>query len=164
MEQNEQTGKIKIYLLIILGLLAVLVMRLVIVQIFNSDQYQTRARDNRVRLLPIKATRGEIYAADGTVLAGNELVYTVNVSAKDMKKDDNAIRRLVEILGEYYDDVTEDSVKELLDNMALQEYQSAVIKRKVPWDLIVKLEENRKDMPGLEIGNADSQSTDYPIV
>ncbi len=152
MEQNEQTGKIRIYLFIILGLLAVLVMRLVIVQIFNSDQYQTRARDNRVRLLPIKATRGEIYAADGTVLAGNELVYTVNVSAKDIKRDENAVRRLVEILGEYYDDVTEESVQELLDNMTQQEFQSTVIKRKVPWDLIVKLEENRKDIPGLEIG------------
>ncbi len=151
MEQNEQANKIRTYLFVIFGLLGILIIRLAIVQLLQSDQYQTQASDNRIRLLPIKGTRGEIYASDGTVLAGNELVYTVSLSPSAIQEDPDAIRKLAEIMGEFYPELTQESIQELLDSMSLQDYETAVIRREVPWDLVVRLEENRQYIPGLNI-------------
>ncbi|MDD3363703.1 MAG: penicillin-binding protein 2, partial [Syntrophomonas sp.] len=80
MKQLELKTKLKIYAYISIGLLAVLCLRLAVVQLFYSDEYQTKAKENRIRLVSIKAPRGEIYDRNGETLAANQLVYTLSLT------------------------------------------------------------------------------------
>lgn len=151
MEQDKQARKITTYFGMILALFFILILRLAVVQIMENDQYQIRASDNRIRLLPMKAARGEIYMADGVKAAGNELVYTVRLNRADTAPDDAEIERLASILREFDPEITADSVRLFVENANLKEDGSVVVCRNVPWELVVRLEENRQNIPGLSI-------------
>ena len=75
-----------------------LCLRLMVIQLFDNERYQAQAKENRIRLVSIKAPRGEIYANSGETLAANELVYTLNLSLVDNQIDEAVLNRLVEAL------------------------------------------------------------------
>lgn len=151
MEQGNFKLVIKIYAYIIIVLLILLGLRLAVVQLFHNDVYQTKAKDNRIRLLPVKATRGEIVTSDGVVLANNELVYTLSLTYISRDRQDEVIEMLVSILGSKYPQVTADFIKEKFESSKYRLYEPVVILRDLSWDMVVKLEEKRQDIPGLNI-------------
>ncbi len=61
------------------ALIAVLVGRLVYLQLVHHDHYTTLARDNRLKVLPIPPTRGLIYSGDGVLLAENRASFALEV-------------------------------------------------------------------------------------
>ena len=151
MKAAELRSKLKIYSYVVIALLAILGIRLAVVQLFYNEVYQTQAKDNRIRLVSIKAPRGEIYTADGSVLAANELVYTLSLSYLGVSNQEHILQRLVEILYPYYPDLT---VAELQKKIEVQKYrlfEPVVIARDIPWNLVVELEENRRELPGVAI-------------
>jgi penicillin-binding protein 2 len=111
---------IKVYSYIIITLLAILVVRLAIIQIFKNDIYQTQAKENRIRLLTIKAPRGEIYAKDGTVLAANKLVYTLSLSALEAIEQEQVFEELEGIVKDYYPEVTAEYIQEKVNRQKSQ--------------------------------------------
>ena len=74
MKTDELNQKLKIYSYIVIALMVVLCLRLTVIQLFDNERYQAQAKENRLRLVSIKAPRGEIYANSGETLAANELV------------------------------------------------------------------------------------------
>lgn len=149
--QFKMKMKMKIYMYFIIALLCVLGMKLAIVQIYHTDLYQTKARENRIRLVPRQASRGEIYDRNGQVLAANELVYTLSLTYLDDSNQDVMIKKLTRLLKPFYPELTSKIIK---DKIILQQYrlfEPVVIMRDIPWDLVVKMEENRKQLPGIII-------------
>jgi Cell division protein FtsI/penicillin-binding protein 2 len=150
MRPNDMSFKLKVYAGIAIGLMAVLCIRLAIVQLFYSDMYKTKAKENKVRLVSIKAPRGEIYDRNGDTLAANELVYIVSLTPGQNGQDD-LVQRLAAILQPYYPEVTVDVIKEKLDLGKYRLYEPVVLVRDIPWELVVKLEEDRQNLPGVTI-------------
>jgi len=151
MRQGDLNFRLKIYAGVVIGLLAVLCFKLVIVQLFYSDIYQTKAKENRIRLVSIKAPRGEIYDRNGDTLAANQLVYTLSLTNPEGNVQDQLVERLVNILQAKYPEVTTTFIK---DKIALQKFrlfEPVIIMRDIPWDLVVKIEENRQSLPGVAI-------------
>ncbi|HZK44147.1 MAG TPA: penicillin-binding transpeptidase domain-containing protein [Syntrophomonadaceae bacterium] len=142
---------IKIYTWIIIALLAVLCIRLAIVQLFYNDIYQTQAKENSLRLVSIKPPRGEIYASQDEILAANELVYTLNFSPVGVQNQEEVITKLVEKVNKYYPNLSVESIIEKVEMQQIRLYESVVIMRDISWDLVVELEENRQDYPGVNI-------------
>jgi len=97
--------RLKVYSYIVIALLAVLCIRLAVVQLFHQQAYQTQAKENRIRLVAVKAPRGEIYARDGEILANNELVYTLSLSYLGLKGQDNVEDNLAQLLQSYYPEI-----------------------------------------------------------
>ncbi len=137
-----------------LALLMIIVVRLAVVQIFQSDMYQIKAKENRVRLVPIKAPRGEIVMRDGEVLAGNELVYTINMVCTDIPDDDRdeIIRKLVDLISPYDPELTVDAVNKMIKAQSYKLYDPIVVARDLPWECVVKVEEKRDVLPGISTG------------
>jgi len=151
MNAGKQKQNLKIYMYFIIALLGLLCLKLAVVQIFNTDLYQTKARDNRVRLVPIRASRGEIYDRNGQVLAANELVYTLSLTYLGDNNQDAMIKKLTDLLKPYYPEVTSAAIKDKIKLQQYRLYEPVIIMRDVPWDLVVKMEENRQDLPGVTI-------------
>ena len=80
-------------------LLAGLVGRLVWLMVFRSDYYAQKADELHERERDIKAARGRIMDANGTVLAANKTVCTISVIHSQLKEPEKVIAMLVKELG-----------------------------------------------------------------
>lgn len=151
MKTDELNQKLKIFSYIVLALMVALCLRLMVIQLFDNERYQAQAKENRIRLVSIKAPRGEIYANSGETLAANELVYTLNLSLVDNQIDEAVLNRLVEALRDYYPDITRDVIEEKIEGQKYRLFEPITLIRDIPWELVVKLEENRQDLVGVNI-------------
>lgn len=142
---------LKIYSCIVIGLLTILCIRLAFVQLLQNDVYQTKAKENRIRLVTMKAPRGEIYTRDGQVLAANELVYTLSLSYLGVQNQDVVFEKLAGIIDDYYPEVTLKYIKDKIELQKFRLFEPVTIMRDIPWELVVKLEENRQYLPGVDV-------------
>lgn len=65
MKRSNLKTRLKVYSYCVIALLALLCVRLAFVQIFLNQQFQTQAKDNRVRLVPVKALEGKYMPPTG---------------------------------------------------------------------------------------------------
>ncbi|MGE5391530.1 MAG: penicillin-binding transpeptidase domain-containing protein [Deltaproteobacteria bacterium] len=151
MNTSDLKIKLKAYGYFVIALLVILGLRLAMVQLFFNDEYQTQAKDNRVRLVPVKAPRGEIYAADGSVLAANELVYTLSLSYLDNVDRTALVDKLVFMLKPYYPDIDRKTIMDKIELQKFRLFEPVVVMRDIPWELVVQIEEKRQDLPGVEV-------------
>lgn len=151
MKAEQLKHRLKLVSGIAIGLLAILLIKLAIVQLFYNDSYQTQAKENSIRLVAIKAPRGEIYTSNGEVLATNELVYNLSLNTLGIKNKDQMINRLVKILAEEYPEITAEVIEEKVDLQKDRLFELVTIVRDIPWELVVALEESRHELPGVTI-------------
>ncbi len=151
MKADELNKKLKVYAYIVILLLTLLSVRLAVVQLFNNETYQTQAKENRIRLLPIKAPRGEIYANGGEVLATNEIVYSLSLTYLGVNNQETVIDNLLIIINEYYPEITREFIEEKVELQQYRLYEPITLIHDISWELVVKLEENRQMLPGVSI-------------
>ncbi|MBE6600041.1 MAG: PASTA domain-containing protein [Ruminococcaceae bacterium] len=107
--------------MIITALFLVLVLRILVIQTFKYDVYQSKVINQMTTELTVKAKRGNIYDRNGNILATDMTAYNLIISPKaiqyagSLRTDDLDQVSLVaegisEMLGEeYYDSVVENS-------------------------------------------------------
>ncbi|MDX6693088.1 MAG: penicillin-binding protein 2 [Blastocatellia bacterium] len=87
-EDDSQNLRVRLRIIqtLALLLLAVLGVRLYVLQVVNGRHYAERAENQRIRLLPIPAPRGVIFDRTGKrVLVDSRPIYNVIMSREDMK-------------------------------------------------------------------------------
>jgi len=151
MKPDEVKPRFKLYSYMLIALLSVLLVRLAVVQLLHNTEYQAKAKENRVRLVPIKAPRGEIYDRDGQVLAANELVYTLSLNYTAMSDQNEVVARLVSLLQPSYPEVTEQLINEKINLQKFRLFEPVILLRDIPWELVVQLEERRQELPGVMV-------------
>ena len=82
---------------IIIAIFLVLMGRLAWLQLVETDIYKTRAESNRMRLVPISATRGNIITSDGVTVATDTLL-SGYYYLSGLKNQDQVVNKLAEIL------------------------------------------------------------------
>ena len=78
-------------------LFALLIGRLVWLQVVQYDYFTELSQGNRVRIEPIPAPRGTIYDRNGEILAENRPAYQLELVREQVPDLDATLRRLVEI-------------------------------------------------------------------
>lgn len=91
--------KIMIMFLAVLFMMMFLIGRLVYLMVFCSEYYGQKAQNLHERERDIKAARGRIIDATGTVLATNKSVCTISVIHSQIKEPEKVIAALVKELG-----------------------------------------------------------------
>ncbi len=84
----------------VLLLVAVLIARLVYLQVLSHDHYTTLSRNNRVTILPVPPIRGLIYDRNGVVMAQNLPSFSLEVvpeKVKDLKATIAALKKVITI-------------------------------------------------------------------
>ena len=75
-------------------LVALLLSRLIYLQVINQTHYSTLSENNRVNLLPIAPTRGLIYDRNGIVLAQNQPSFTLTLVPEHIPDLDATLKTL----------------------------------------------------------------------
>lgn len=101
----QQNTKMRLRMRLLAAVLAVgclggLTVRLFVLMLRDPGGYAARAADQQLRGATLPAARGEIYSADGTLLAASETCWTIRAAPREMADDavEPAARALSEIL------------------------------------------------------------------
>lgn len=108
--------KIVLFTVIIVLISVVLGVRLIYLMIFRSEYYGSRADEVQERERYIKAARGEIIDANGTVIAANKTVCTVSVIHSQIKDEEQVINTLSKEL-----EMDSEKVRKLVEKVSVRE-------------------------------------------
>lgn len=140
----EQRSRV---LLLLVGMVfAVLAGRLAQLQLLETERFQTLARENRVRLIPIVAPRGEIFDRQGQKLVGNRPVYTVSLVYLGQSDLRAVVEGLAAILGQ-----SPAEIEAKITERKLRLFEPVKIARGVPMEVVTRIEERREELPGVVI-------------
>src|SRR5829696_7572674 len=81
-------------------MLAVLSVRLYVLQVVRGERYAEIAENQRRRRLPIPAPRGVIFDREGRVIVDSRPIYNVILSREDVKRTGKDLTALIEPLSE----------------------------------------------------------------
>lgn len=127
MQRNKTYNRKKI-LIAFIGIFLVLVtlsVRLVYLMVFCSEYYGQKAENLHERERDIKAARGKIIDAKGTVLATNRTVCTISVIHSQLEDKERVIRVLCQELG-----LPEETVRKRVEkNSSIERVKSNVDKK-----------------------------------
>ena len=151
--------KVNIYIVIVSFLFSILILRLGWLQLVQAELYQTRALENRVRLMPIQAPRGNIMTNDGVVLATDYPTYQVSLTYTPDASNIDVVKNLAELLDD--PELNEEDINALLEEKNTRLYEPIIIKRDIPIESVMKLESHRSELPGIIIDIAPKRTYLY---
>lgn len=124
-----------------------LLLRLWYLQIIKVDDYRAMSENNRLRFLPVAASRGALMDRNGTVMVNNRPSFSLSIIPQEVKDVEGMLDRLASLLK--------------LDRAELQErwektkgrarYYPVVIAVNITQDQVEIVEENRLRLPGVEV-------------
>jgi penicillin-binding protein 2 len=133
--------------LIIIFFIAVIITRLWFLQIHNGGKYQELADNNRVRMLNVTASRGNIMDIEGRTIITNRPSFNIVWVKEDSPDPDEIIKKLSLILNEEIA-VLLKRVRESVDN---PRHIPILLKEDIDWKTLVYIENNHYDLPGVRI-------------
>lgn len=133
--------------LIIIVFIAIIIARLWFLQIHNGPIYREKADNNRVRMLDVIASRGNILDTEGRTIISNRPSFNVVWVKEDSPDPDEIIKKLSLILDEEIA-VLLKRVRESLDN---PRHIPIMLKEDIDWKTLVYIENNHYDLPGVRI-------------
>ncbi|WP_418790744.1 penicillin-binding protein 2 [Phosphitispora sp. TUW77] len=141
--------KIKVFIAFVTIIFVILISRIAYVQLVETERFTTLSEQNRIRPVTIPAKRGEILDSTGKViLAKDRPVYSVSVSwlgIQDQNLDEVA-SSLAPILR-----IDEKEILEKIKDPGIRKFEPIKIAKDVPLEVVTKIEENRAELPGVEI-------------
>ena len=93
-KQNAFAGRVFTVFLITAGLLSLLLVRLAWLMLVKHDEYRTRSDENRIQTMAMAPTRGLVYDRNGTLLAYNRPVFSLDVVAEQVDDMDETLRQI----------------------------------------------------------------------
>ena len=124
--QTRHRGKTALLFVLSSVITAVLLGRLFFLMVYRADHYSSMAEDLHQRERTIKAARGRILDATGTVIADNRTVCTISVIHNQITDPD----RVVQILCRYLD-ISEEAVRKKVETYSSREIISTNVDKEI---------------------------------
>jgi len=124
-----------------------LVIRLWHLQILRADNYQAMSENNRLRFVPVAASRGTIMDRTGKVLVSNRPSFSLAVIPQEVKDKEGLLTALSELLGLDRAEMADRWEK----SRGRAKYYPIVLASNLSRDHVEIVEENRLRLPGVEI-------------
>ena len=147
-EQELFVGRAIMLFALAVILFAILVARMLTLQIVEHETYQLRADNNRTQIQTLAPSRGMIYDRNGRLLADNQTSFSLAIVAERVEDIESLLSAIVEILS--------------LNTQQLERIREELAKRSRPDSAVVILEAlsekqvallavNRHRLPGIEV-------------
>lgn len=135
-------------ILLVLVMTALLMGRLVYLQVIQHEVYSTRSEENRVRVEPLPPTRGLIYDRNNVLLAENRPTYNLTVVRERVDDLDATLSLLVELL-----DLSEEEAAafRVRSRQRQRPFQPALLMSDLDEQQIARLAVNRHRLAGVEV-------------
>lgn len=146
---KEKGTEKRLFVLLTIVVLAVtiLVGRLWYLQLAKGEHYARLADGNRMRQLRLLPPRGEISDRNGEVLVRSKPAFTVSVVPGGLVEEvDTSLALLCELLG-----LSLEELEEALEKGKGFPYEPVRIKQDVQPEVVIAIEENRMNLPGIFI-------------
>ena len=91
MVSKKTEDRLRFFWLIVVGIFCILVVRLGALQLVQASDYRTLSEENRVRIIPVRAPRGEIVDRNGAVLARSKQVFSIQLNRDPNQGDYQAV-------------------------------------------------------------------------
>ena len=124
-----------------------LLIRLWHLQILSADDYHAMSENNRLRFVPVAASRGAILDRTGTVIVSNRPSFSLAVIPQEVTDREALLTLLSNLLGLDRADMAERWDK----NKGRAKYYPIVLAANISRDHVEIVEENRLRLPGIEI-------------
>lgn len=134
-------NRIKWFTRIGLGLIALIIIKLFLLQIISGERYFRLAEMNRIRKVIIPAPRGKIFDRAGRVLADNRQSLSISLIATNC--DSNSLL--------YLSQLTNVPSDEIFKRLAQNRKGKVKIKRDADLLTVQKIEENGASLPGVMV-------------
>ena len=125
----------------------IIVLRLWHLQILNADDYRSMSENNRLRFVPVAASRGAIMDRNANVLVNNRASFSLAVVPQEVTDKDALLTQLASLLSLNRDELLERWEK----GKGRARYYPVVLASNLTHDQVEIAEENRLRMPGVEI-------------
>ncbi len=151
--QPKIKKRLNIFGIVIIFIFLVLTSRLFYLQVLSSQKFSKQAAENRIRINPIEARRGDILDRNGEILVTSQPVYIISIRSVPGQELETVINNLAVFLDD--PELTPQAIKELIDKNPYR-YEATEIKRIAANDpeaqtIIARLEEHRRELPGVVI-------------
>jgi len=148
MSEKTVEKKLKIFQAVILLIFIILCSRVAYIQLVQTQQFKTLSEQNRIRLVPIPAKRGEILDQNGKVLVKDRPVYSVSVAYLGLKDQDaeQVAQKLGSILG-----IDDKEIIDAINDPKVRKFEPIKIAGDVSLEVVTKIEENRAELPGVNV-------------
>ena len=152
MENKEQALRITAYLILTSIIFLALISRLFYLQVIETQQFQQLSESNRTRVISSPARRGDILDKKGKLLATSKPVFSIRYTPDTSNNAEVMAAKLEKLLED--PDITKESIlKTIKENP--RKYVPVEIARlpwgEEGWETVSRLEENRRDLPGISI-------------
>lgn len=128
-------------------LVGLLIARVVYLQIFQHDYYQTRSQDNRMRVEVVPPVRGLIYDHAGKLLANNQPAYRLEIVPEQVKNLNDTIDRLGQIIP-----ISAADKKRFTERkQQTPAFRGTPIRLNLTQRELARFEVNREQFPGVDI-------------
>ena len=84
--------------MLVIAAVAVLVGRMVELQVVDHEHFTTLSRENRVKVVPLPPTRGLIYDRNGVLLAQNRPAYSLEITPEQVDDVEHVLDQLAEVI------------------------------------------------------------------
>ena len=122
----------------------VLVVRLLLIQTAEHEKYYKMSEDNRIRLVPEVAFRGDIYDRYGRVIVENRPSYTISAIPNEIDNIDSISSKLADLVP-----LGKNEIAEKIRSKKFLRYQPIKIARSVSFETVCIIEENADKFPGI---------------
>jgi len=146
-EVRDPSRRLLFLTIAIAALFFILLMRLWYLQIVKVEDYQNLSENNRLRLVPVAASRGTILDRNGEILVDNRPSFSVAVIPQEVTDKDGLLGNLADLLDMDEAELT----KEWDKGKRWSRYQPIILASNITRDQMEILEENRLFLPGLDI-------------
>ena len=78
----------------------VIISRLIFLQVIQYERYKNLSKNNRVNIIPLAPSRGQIYDRNGMIIATNLPAYQINITpekTKNLKETVDNLKKLIDI-------------------------------------------------------------------
>ena len=146
-----------LYIFVVL-LLGALLLRMVQLQVWEYETYQTRSDQNRIQVQPLAPPRGLIFDRHGEVIADNRVISSLSLVTERIDNLARAIQKLSDVVG-----ITPAEISEFEKRLERKRrpYEAIVLREALDEEEIAVLAVNRHQFAGVEITSEQVRSYPY---
>jgi len=138
--------RIRTLKVIISGLFCLTIIALFYVQIVNAPLYIKLSRNNRIRIVPIVASRGDIFDREGRTLVSNRASFNCVGIPQELDDKEKTLSKVSRILG-----IEKAVLKRRFRKGTVSPFTPVIIAKDISKENAIAIEEERLNLPGIFI-------------
>ena len=156
-ERHMFGTRIGFAVIVCLGLTALLMFRLVKLQVLDRDYYATRAEENRMRLSAVPPVRGLMTDRNGVLLAQNTPAFVLEIVPEQVEDMDALLGKLRPLLG-----LDSSEITRFKDRASkTPRYRGVPLRGNLTMEQVARFQLNRYDFEGADVNATLTRS--YPL-